>query len=54
MEINYAPDFIKKFKKTPKKITIAFRKRLELFIKNKFSPILNNHQLARNYKGLRS
>ncbi|OGK24959.1 hypothetical protein A3A46_00900 [Candidatus Roizmanbacteria bacterium RIFCSPLOWO2_01_FULL_37_13] len=54
MEIDYAPRFIKKLRKTPKKITVAFRERLEIFIKNKYSPILNNHQLTGQYSGLRS
>lgn len=52
--IDYSKKFIKSLKKAPKKIQLAFRKRLEIFLSDKFNPILNNHALAGKYEGLRS
>jgi len=54
MEIDYSPTFIKRLKKTPKKISVAFRHRLDLFIKDRYTPILNNHQLSGKYLGFKS
>jgi len=54
MEIDYSPTFIKRLKKAPKKISIAFRNRLAIFIKEKYHPILNNHWLTGRYLGFKS
>lgn len=54
VKIDFAKTFIKQHKKTPNKIQEAWEKRLELFLKDQFYPLLNNHQLAGEYKGHRS
>ena len=54
MQIDYSPRFIKDLKKAPRKIQIAFRDRLKLFVEDKFHPLLNNHPLKGKYKGYRS
>ena len=52
--IDYSKKFIKSLKKAPNKIQIAFRNRLEIFLSDKFHPILNNHSLSGEYQGYRS
>lgn len=52
--IDYSNKFIKQLKKAPLEIKIAFRKRFELFLKDPFSPLLNNHQLSGKLKAYRS
>lgn len=52
--IEYSRVFIKTFKKAPLKIQFAFKNRLELFLTDKFHPILNNHALAGRYVNYRS
>lgn len=54
MKIDFAKTFLKQHKKSPKKIQQAWEEKLEFFIKNKFHPLLNNHQLTGEYKGYRS
>lgn len=54
IKIEYTRIFDKQLKKSPVKIKIAFRKRLELFLKNSFHPILNNHSLSGKLTGYRS
>ena len=54
MKIDYSHKFIKDFKKAPRKIQIAFRERLKLFLEDKPHPLLNNHPLSGKYKGHRS
>ena len=54
MKIDFAKSFIKLHKKAPIKIQEAWEKRLELFLKDQFYPLLKNHQLAGEYKGHRS
>lgn len=46
MQIEYSRRFVKELRKAPTKIQIAFRDRLEIFLENKFSPILNSHTLG--------
>ena len=53
-KIDFSNKFKKNLKKTPLKIKIALRKKLQLFSTNPFNPILNNHSLIGNYKGYRS
>jgi addiction module RelE/StbE family toxin len=45
MRIEYSKKFIKEFKKCPLEIKTHFKNRLNIFIKNPFSHILNNHPL---------
>ena len=54
MKITTSHYFDKKFRKSPKDIIEKFYIRLDLFIKDKFSPILNNHKLSGEYEGYRS
>lgn len=52
--IDYSKKFIKQLKKAPLEIKIAFRKRFELFSKDPFNPLLNNHQLSGKLNSNRS
>lgn len=54
MQIEYSKKFIKEFKKCPNNIKIAFKKRLEIFINNKYYQLLNNHCLTGELKDYRS
>lgn len=50
MKIAYSRRFIKEFKRCPKKIQIAFKERLELFVANQSHPLLNNHVLIGEWR----
>jgi len=50
----YHPRFEKKFRKLPKKIQDQFEERLVIFLRDMFSPILNNHSVESAYPGWRS
>jgi len=52
--IGYSKRFIKDLKKSPVEVRLSFRKRLELFLVDKYNPVLNNHQLTGKYVGYRS
>jgi addiction module RelE/StbE family toxin len=54
MEVKFSKKFSKLYDKAPKKIQIAFDAKLELFLKNKFHPLLNNHTLTGKYRNCRS
>ena len=54
IKISYSNRFIKDFENAPFKIRVAFKERLEVFIKDKFNPILNNHGLNGKLKKYRS
>lgn len=54
MIINYEKQFEKALKKLPSKIKDKFFIRLNIFIEDKFSRILNNHSVDRIYSGCRS
>lgn len=54
MIIKYDPVFLQKLKKANVRIKNKFKKQLAIFIKEPFSPQLNNHPLEREYKGYRS
>lgn len=54
MDITLSKKFRKQYKKAPKNIQTATKKRLLLFKKNPDNPILNNHLLTGEYLGLRS
>ena len=52
--IDYSRNFLKQLKKSPLEIKIAFRKRLELFLKDPLHSQLNNHALTGKFSGRRS
>ena len=52
--IDFSRRFEKNLKKAPTTIKKAFRIRLEIFLTDKFSPLLNNHALIGKYEGYRS
>ncbi len=54
MEIKYNPQFRKQYIKSNKKLKSAFNSRLKLFMQNPYHPLLRNHTLTGEYKGLRS
>lgn len=54
MKVYYEKQFIKAFKKLLPKIKERFYERLEIFIKNKYDPILDNHSVDRAYPDCRS
>ncbi|MEK7618030.1 MAG: type II toxin-antitoxin system mRNA interferase toxin, RelE/StbE family [Patescibacteria group bacterium] len=54
MRIEYSRRFLKDLKKCSPKIRLAFVSRLELFLGDKFYPLLNNHALGGEYSGCRS
>lgn len=54
VRIDYSNRFIKSLKKSPQKIKIAFRSRLELYLTDRHHPILNNHSLTGKYQEYRS
>lgn len=54
MQLDYSSNFNKKIKKIPLKIAYKFFERLELFKRDKFNSILNNHKLHGEYKGCNS
>ncbi|PIT96889.1 type II toxin-antitoxin system mRNA interferase toxin, RelE/StbE family [Candidatus Campbellbacteria bacterium CG10_big_fil_rev_8_21_14_0_10_35_52] len=54
IKISYSNQFIKDFKNTPFEIRVAFKERLEIFIKDKFNPTLNNRKLNGKLKNYRS
>jgi addiction module RelE/StbE family toxin len=52
--IKFTNNFRKHYQKSPSKIKKYFDNRLEIFIKDEYSPILNNHHLIGKFKGYRS
>lgn len=54
MNVRFHQNFIKSYRKRSPKIQKATDKRLLLFEKNTFSPILENHQLIGKFTGYRS
>jgi addiction module RelE/StbE family toxin len=46
--------FKKQFKKLPQKVQRRFFERVELFLKDRFHPLLNNHSVDSAYPGWRS
>lgn len=54
MTIDFHEDFIKAFKKLSPKIKKKFQDRLDIFEKDYFNPMLNNHSLNGAYAGYRS
>ncbi|MBI2017923.1 type II toxin-antitoxin system mRNA interferase toxin, RelE/StbE family [Candidatus Daviesbacteria bacterium] len=54
MQTNFAKKFKKQYEKANVKIKSAFDKKLELFLRDPFYPLLNNHSLTGQYLGKRS
>lgn len=54
MEIKFHAMFKKKLQKIPPKIQDRFYQRLELFVQDKFTKVLNNHSVDRAYPNCRS
>lgn len=54
MSVYFYRKFGKEYKKLSQKEKDKFKKRLNLFLIDKFHPILNNHSLNRGYKECRS
>jgi len=54
MKIRFHGNFEKQYRKLRKNEQSQVRKRLSLFSKDEFNPILNNHPLSGKYKGYRS
>ena len=54
MRILLHKNFEKKYKKLRESEKQAFKERRNLFLKNPFDPILNNHQLGGKHKDCRS
>ena len=54
IKVEFSKRFVKSFKKAPKKVQISFQKRSEIFISDKFNPVLNNHSLIGKYQEYRS
>lgn len=54
MLVKFNQQFDKQYHKAPVKIQKAFSKRLNIFIREQFHPLLNNHALKGKYEGGRS
>jgi len=54
MQIILHRNFVKRFKKLPREVQNAFKKRRDLFLENSFHPLLNNHPLGGKFEGFRS
>ena len=54
MQIRFNRIFVKQYQRAGRKIKSTFDYRLQLFQKDIYNPILNNHQLTGEYKYCRS
>lgn len=54
MELEYSPGFVKNFKKAPRNIQVAVRKRLAMFVHEPNHRLLRNHPLSGSYASYRS
>lgn len=54
MNVGLRRSFDKDFVKLTKKLQEQFKKRRDLFISDRFHPLLDNHQLRGEYAGCRS
>ncbi|MDO8503822.1 MAG: type II toxin-antitoxin system mRNA interferase toxin, RelE/StbE family [bacterium] len=54
MMIRLHRNFLKQYKKLNKQEKNRFKERRNLFLLDKFNPLLNNHSLKGKYLGLRS
>jgi addiction module RelE/StbE family toxin len=54
MKLKLHKNFQKRYKKLKKSEKDNFKERINLFIRDEFDPVLNNHPLKGKYKGYRS
>ena len=54
MKIELHRKFLKAYIKQPQKIREKFKEKRNLFLKDMFHPLLNNHSLGGEYNGCRS
>ena len=54
MQVRFTKTFYKQYKKAPNKIQSLFDRKLKLFLKDEFAPILNNHKLQGEWQLFRS
>jgi len=54
MKVKYSRQFKKQYLKAPKKIKNDFKARRNLFCKDPYRPVLNNHRLMGKLKGYSS
>jgi len=54
MQISLHRNFLKGYIKLPKKIQEKFKEKRNLFVENKFNPILNNHSVEKRFPDCRS
>lgn len=54
MRVFYEKQFVKAFKKLLPKIKEKFYERFDIFVKNKYDSLLDNHSVDRVYPGCRS
>lgn len=54
MIIVFHRTFEKKYARLPKKICEEFKERRNIFMRNRFDPVLNNHALTGEWLGCRS
>jgi addiction module RelE/StbE family toxin len=47
-------NFVKQFKKLPRKVQVKFEERIKLFVDNPFIEILNNHSVEKKFPECRS
>ena len=54
MSIRFHRNFEKQYRKLVNKEKKKFKQNVDIFLKDEFNPILNNHALKGKYKGYRS
>lgn len=54
MRIDYSKSFIKQYKKLPLSLQLNFEERIDIFLQDKFHPVLRNHKLSGRWFGCRS
>lgn len=54
MKIKLHKNFQKRYQKLTQQQKEKFKEKRDLFLKDEFNPILNNHPLKGNYSGFRS
>lgn len=54
MLVKYSKRFAKSYDKAPTKVRGLFERRVEIFVEDKYHPLLNNHALGGKFMGYRS
>ena len=54
MSIRFHRNFEKQYRNLENKVKKKFKQNIDIFIKDEFNPILNNHALKGKYRGYRS